>query len=132
MSSIPRLITASFLFLSISILHADPISTNKVEEAYFSKLDDWVKRGGNINDVQNVIVDTCAKLVMATVDLSEMTALSTTQREEFHFRVDVCTKMTVNRVHPQPEFDKKITLKIICGDSDVILFKKLCHISGFQ
>jgi hypothetical protein len=69
---------------------------------------------------------------MLTVSASEKVALSTTQREEFHFRVDVCTKMTVNRVHPQPEFKKKEIVKMLCDESKVILFKKLCSGSGLR
>ena len=63
---------------------------------------------------------------MLTASTTERVALTTTRREDFHFRVDVCTKITVNRVHPQPEFEKKQTTVIICDQSQVALFKKLC------
>jgi hypothetical protein len=71
------------------------------------------------------VVETCGKLVMLTTDTLEKIALATTQREEFHFRVDVCTKMTVNRVYPQPEFEKKEIIVMICDESKVMLFRKL-------
>lgn len=33
-----------------------------------------------------------------------MLRLATVQRDEYGFRVDVCAKITGNRVYPQPEF----------------------------
>ncbi|HEX3037256.1 MAG TPA: hypothetical protein VHT73_19400 [Thermodesulfobacteriota bacterium] len=124
---------AYLLFLMVApSSYAETSSTEKLEEKYFSTLDGWVKRGGQISEVQNTVVETCGKLVMLTVSASEKIALSTTQREEFHFRVDVCTKMTVNRIHPQPEFEKKETIKMICDDSEVVMFKKLCRRSGLR
>jgi hypothetical protein len=106
--------------------------TVQLEDKYLQTLDDWVKRGGPVNEVQNTVVQTCGKLVMLTVSNSERVALSTTQREEFHYRVDVCTKMTVNRIHPQPEFEKKDIIKMICEESKVSLFKNLCKRSGLR
>jgi len=75
--------------------------------------------------VQQTVVETCGKLIMLTASGAEKAALATTRREDFHFRVDVCTKITVNRVHPQPEFEKKETVTIICDRSEIGLFKKL-------
>lgn len=63
---------------------------------------------------------------MLTASGAEKVTLATTRREDFDFRVDVCTKITVNRVHPQPELEKKETAVIICDQSKVVLFKKLC------
>jgi hypothetical protein len=108
----------------------DSLTAQKLEEQYLSALDGWVSSGGNIDDVQNTVVENCGKLVMVTVDGKEKAALSTTDRDEFHFRVDVCTKMTVNRVHPQPEFNKPDTIKVICKESSVVIFQKLCSRSG--
>jgi len=85
-----------------------------------------------MNEVQDTVVQTCGKLVMLTVSNSEKVALSTTQREEFHYRVDVCTKMTINRVHPQPEFEKKEIIRVICDEIKVNLFKKLCKRYGLR
>jgi hypothetical protein len=97
----------------------------KLEAKYIATLDDWVKRGGPVTEVQKTVVETCGKLVMLTAGTLEKTALATTQREEFHFRVDVCTKMTVNRVYPQSEFEKKEIVVMICDESKVMLFRKL-------
>ena len=106
---------------------------HKVESNYFSTLDGWVSRGGPVNEVQGTVAETCGKLVMATAGGAEKLLLSTTQREEFHFRVDVCVKMTINRVHPQPEFKKKKIVTMICDESkEVPLFGKLCKRSGLR
>lgn len=107
-------------------------ANEKVVEEYFSTLDGWVKEGGPVREVQDTVVETCGKLVIATVGGSEVVSLATTQKEEFHFRVDVCTKMTVNRVHPQPEFEKKELVEMICDDSKIVVFKKLCRRSGLR
>ncbi|MGH7792807.1 MAG: hypothetical protein ACREOB_10895, partial [Thermodesulfobacteriota bacterium] len=104
----------------------------KLEAKYFATLDGWVNRHGPVKEVQETVVVTCGKLVMLTVSNSEKIALSTTQKDEFDFRVDACTKMTVNRVHPQPEFENKEIVRMICDDSKVDLFKKLCKHSGLR
>lgn len=115
-----------------TLTYAEKSATEQLEEKYFLTLDGWVKKGGPINELQDTVVKTCGKLVMLTASTSEKVALSTTQRDEFHHRVDVCTKMTVNRVHPQPEFEKKEIVKMICDESKEDLFKKLCRRYGFR
>ena len=107
-------------------------TSNLLEEQYFGTLDSWVTRGGPMDELQGTLVETCGKLVMITVGTSEKAAFSTTQREEFHFRVDVCTKMTVNRVYPQPEFEKEDVVATICDKSEVTLFSKLCRRNGLR
>ncbi len=104
----------------------------KLEQRYFGTLDAWVARGGPVDEVQQTVVETCGKLVMLTASAAEKAALATTRREDFHFRVDVCMKITVNRVHPQPEFEKKETVTIICDRIEVGLFKKLCKWSNLR
>jgi hypothetical protein len=103
-----------------------------VEEEYFRTLNSWVGRGGPIDEVQGTVVATCGKLVMLNATPSERVRLSTTDRDEFHFRVDVCTKMTVNRVHAQPEFQKKELVSRICDQRGVEVFTKLCTRSGLR
>ena len=107
-------------------------ATERVIEKYFSTFDGWVKGGGQVGEVQNTVVETCGQLVLATVSASEKVSLSTIQREEFHFRVDVCTKMTINRVHPQPEFEDLELVKSICDESKKVVFRKLCRRSGLR
>ena len=103
----------------------DVLSAQELEEQYLSALDNWVSDGGNINTIQSIVVGYCGKLVMITVDSEERVALSTTDRDEFYFRVDVCTKLTVNRVYPQPEFEKLETIKTICDKNSAAIFQKL-------
>ena len=131
MKNIAVILLLSAVLVS-SVAQSKESATQKVEATYFSILDGWVKRGGPINELQETVVQTCGKLVMLTVNATEKLALTTTQREEFHFRVDVCTKMTVNRVYPQPEFEKKDVVSMICDDSQVSLYRKLCKRSGLR
>jgi hypothetical protein len=123
-------------FLILGVLttgaYAEKSATEQLEERYFRTLDGWVKRGGPVNEIQDTIVKTCGKLVMVTASHAEKASLSTTKRDEFHHRVDVCTKMTVNRVYAQPEFEKKEIIMMICDESKVSLFKELCKRYGFR
>lgn len=104
----------------------------KLEQRYFDTLDAWVARGGPMDEVQQTVVQTCGKLVMLMASAAEKMALATARREDFHFRVAVCTKITVNRVHPQPEFEKRETVAIICDRSEIDLFKTLCKWSKLR
>lgn len=105
---------------------------NALEEKYFRTLDAWVASGAPIDEVQRAVVQTCGKLVMLNATPSERIRLSTTNREEFHFRVDVCLQMTVNRAYPQPAFEKKEMVAMICDRSGVGLFPRLCKRSGLR
>jgi hypothetical protein len=103
------------------------------EEGYFGILDKWVTDGGRFDDVQARVVDTCGKLTVLWMDEAQRGALmreDKTMTEEFHFRVDVCTKMTVNRVHQQPEFQKAGLVSATCGRSGPKYFRRLCDRSG--
>ena len=100
-----------------------------LEDKYFQTLNSWVERRGPIEEVQGTVVATCGELVMLNADPAERARLSTTDREEFHFRVDVCTKMTVNRVYPQPEFENRELVSRICNNA---AFATLCRRSGLR
>lgn len=115
-----------------SMANAEKTLAGKLEDKYFSALDGWVDRGGKADEFQNIVVQTCGKLVMATANASEVVAFTTTQREEFDFRVDVCAKITVNRSHHQSEFDDLKIIQAICDDSKVPLLGKLCRRSGLR
>ena len=132
MNQIRLLLIFLFLGVTVTVAHAEKSATEQLEEKYFQTLDGWVKRGGPMNELQDTVVKTCGKLVMLTASNSEKVSLSTTQKDEFHHRVDVCTKMTVNRVHPQPEFEKKEIIRTFCDESKENLFKKLCKRYGFR
>jgi hypothetical protein len=106
-------------------------TTEKLEDRYFQTLDDWVARGGVVSEVQQAVVEPCGKLVLLTARAGEKVALTTTRRSEFHFRVDVCTKITVNRLYPQPQFKRVEVVNAVC-DGDVGLFARLCKRSGLR
>jgi hypothetical protein len=55
-------------------------------------------------------------------------------RDELDFRVDVCTKMTANRVYKQPEFEKPEIVKMICWDTNRYhrVFVRLCEHDGLR
>lgn len=120
---------SAFLFIGVPVLAR---AEDKLEAEYYRRLDDWVTRGGPIPEVQDTVVQTCGKLVMWTASVAEKLAFTTTRRDDFDFRVDVCVKMTVNRVHPQPEFEKPHLVKMICDESNVRLFVALCERSGLR
>lgn len=127
------LIFIALLFaVNSSIASTEKTLRDKLEDKYFSALDGWVVRGGKVNEFQNIVVQTCEKLVMATANASEVITFTTTQEEEFDFRVNVCAKTTVNRVHHQSEYDDPKLIGAICDDSKVILYKKLCKRSGLR
>ena len=125
---------AVFLLATFNSSRADAEKTltDKLEDKYFSVLDGWVDRGGKVNEYQDIVVQTCGKLVMVTANASEKVAFTTTQREEFNFRVNVCAKTTVHRTHHQSEFDDPKLIRTICDDSNVQLLRKLSTRSGLR
>ena len=70
---------------------------------------------------------TCGKLVMLTASAAERTTLATSNREEFDFRVDVCVKSTVHRVHAQPEFSNPKIVAALCKPDTLPLYSQLCR-----
>ena len=106
-------------------------ATDKIEEQSLKTLDDWVARGGPTDQIQKTVVETCGKLVMQTASATEIVGFLGSQRQEFDFRVDVCAKMTINRVYKQPEFQKPELVKMTC-ESPIRLFPLLCKRSGLK
>jgi hypothetical protein len=106
--------------------------SDKLQEHYFKTLDDWVTQGGSLDNVQKTVAGTCGKLVMWAASAREKVGFMASQRAEFDFRVDVCVKMTVNRVYKQPEFEKPQLVQSICDKSGVTLFTMLCKRSGLR
>lgn len=130
--------TIVFIFIALlfavnsSMASTERTLTEKLEEKYLSALDGWVVRGGKVNELQDIVMQTCEKLVMATANASEAITFTTTRGEEFDFRVNVCAKTTVNRVHHQPEFDDPKLIQMICDEGNVALLRKLCKRSGLR
>lgn len=124
-----------FIMLSVGCNNQNPTgesNSKQVTDQYFLTLDKWVESGGPTNEIQNTVVNTCGKLVMITSSNMERVSLSTTQRDEFNGRVDVCVKITVNRVYPQDDFKNKEIVEMICDKSDVSLFKNMCKRYGLR
>lgn len=116
------------LALSVGLVAAMiflPVLAEKLEKRYFDRLDSWVSRGGPKEEAQTQVVETCGKLVMLDATAWQKITFTTTEREEFHFRVDVCLKVAANRVYPQPPLQKPEMVKMICN-SPIVLFRKLC------
>ena len=127
------LIFIALLFaVNSSIASTEKTLRDKLEDKYFSALDGWVVRGGKVNEFQNIVVQSCEKLVMATANASEAITFTTTQGEEFDFRVNVCAKTTANRVHQQSEFDDPKLIRTICDDGNLALLKKFCKRSSLR
>ena len=82
--------------------------------------------------LEKEVVEPCGKLVMVTASAIENATFLTTNREEFDFRVDVCVKMAVNRIYPQPEFESPEIVGMICDDHSVPLFEGLCLFHGIR
>jgi hypothetical protein len=132
---ISRTITALVLVaagLTDPSANASQTLSDKLEDQYFATLNGWVKRGGKVSEYPNAVVETCQKLVMASASASEAIALTTVKKEHFDYRVNVCSKTTVHRVYPQPEFSDPAIVQKICDDHDVTLLKKLCRHSGLR
>jgi hypothetical protein len=114
----------------------------KLEEKYFADLDAWVARGPVLRPGDpggeaafkarvQPMVETCGKLVLLTATPRQQTEFLSTDRAEFDFRVDVCSKMTINRLHAQPEFQKPELVQQICN-STIPVFRELCVRSGLR
>ena len=96
------------------------------------RLDAWVAKP-DPKAVQTV-VENCGQLVMAQAGWFERIQLMTYLRDELDFRVDVCTKITANRVSKQPEFDNPEIVKMICWDPHPYhrVFVRLCEHAGLR
>ena len=128
-----KVVVSSALLSALLVYGAAALATpDKLEAEYYRRLDDWVARGGPIPEVQDTVVQTCGKLVMWTATATEKLAFTTTRRDDFDFRVDVCVKLTVNRIHPQPEFEKPHLVKMICDESNIKVFVALCERGGLR
>jgi hypothetical protein len=101
----------------------------KLEAVYLERLDSWVEAGGDVNTVQNEVVANCGKLFYMHVDPARIPNLSPKEKEDYDMLIDVCTKITVTRVHPQPEFENPKIVKLICAGMavDHPVISKLCQ-----
>jgi hypothetical protein len=107
---------------------------DRLFDLYTHRLDDWVSSDGKVATIQSAVVENCGKLVLTQAGVFERLQLLTFDRDEFDFRVDICTKMTVNRLYKQPEFDKPEMVSKICDNENAYyeLFRRLCSRSGLR
>jgi hypothetical protein len=101
------------------------------QDFYRRRLDSWVSGGGSASEIQSGVGENCGKLVFASAGVFENIRYITFGREDFDFRVDVCMKMTVNRVYKQPEFENEKIVSTIC-DGGIEFFRQLCRQSGLR
>lgn len=92
---------------------------------YVGRLDKWVASRAPMSSVQSDVVENCGKLTMTQAGFFGYITLSTFNRSELDFRVDVCSKITVNRAYKQPEFENKKIVQLLCDGSQP-LFKRFC------
>jgi len=123
-----------FLFILSSSAYCGDDSSIKqlVIKKYLAQFETWATNGGDLSVLEKEIVEPCGKLVMVTASVIEKATFLTTNREELDFRVDVCVKMAVNRVYPQPEFENPEIIGMICDDHSVPLFEGLCIFHGIE
>ncbi len=115
--------------LVIGFLLITSIFPNFWFNVFSERLDSWVAAGGPVANVQSDVVSVCGRLVVTQGGFFALPLFETISRNDFNFRVDACTKLTVNRVYPQPEFANPQIVKIICQGSDQF-FKRLCARTG--
>ncbi len=84
--------------------------------------------------MQSELVELCGRLVLTQAGSFERLELLTFYRDEFDFRVDVCVKITANRLYKQPEFEKPEMVALICDDTHSYheLFRRLCAHAGLS
>lgn len=99
-------------------------------DLYANRLDAWVRAGGSPATIQSEVIGECGQLVMSQSGALQIIKFLTWRRDDFDYYVDLCAKMTVNRVHPQPEFAKRDLLNAYCGPASEPFFQKLCKRSG--
>lgn len=100
-----------------------------LQKHYFDTLDKWV-RNPEIETIKSQVQATCAKLIFISATPEEAKVFSQDKDpDEWDFRVDFCTKATVNRVHPQPAFENKPLVAKICT-AGVPILREVCRRSN--
>ncbi len=102
-----------------------------MERHLLGQLDTWVAEGGDLSQVANTLAPTCSQLAVLIATEAERDGFLNTNREEYNLRVDVCTKITMHRVHPQPEFGDPRMMSLVC-DRGLPLYQRLCRQGGFR
>ena len=95
-----------------------------------NELDNWVGQGGKIEEVESLVQPACGWLVFLYATPRERKGFPGNLREEWDFRIDVCTKGTIHRIHPQPEFANKEITDRLCAPDKNKLWPVICERAG--
>jgi hypothetical protein len=126
------------LLLAAVVLAGGTLFVSVFRDRFFNvnmeRLDKWVGGGGDASTLNSEVVTDCNNLVLSQAGALERLELLFIFRDELHFRIGVCTKMTVNRVYKQPEFENSKIVNMICDDPKPFheLFHRLCRRSGLR
>jgi len=115
-----------------ALVYSGKTVVDKLESQYYIVLDGWVQRGGQLQEYQKDVLETCEKLVLTSATAWEMMVFATTQREEYEFRTKVCAKTTVHRVHRQSELNDQELVQGICDNIKIPVLEGLCRRSGLR
>jgi hypothetical protein len=123
-------VVASTILITVTLA----VFRDSLFDLYMRRLDSWASIGGDARTVQSELVETCGRLVLTQAGGFERMEFLTFARDEFDFRVDVCVKITANRLYKQPEFEKPEIVMLICDDPRPTheLFRRLCYRSGLR
>ena len=110
----------------------------KAEQGALQTLDAWVakpKPSGSalpeVEEINDIVVPACARLVSLYATASERKAFPKQLREEWDFRVDFCSQGTVHRRWPQPLFENKELRDIACTGEDKLTLL-ICQRAGVR
>lgn len=111
---------------SCALAGANVPSADGMRGQYLSQIDQWVAAGGPQDRYRLDVVTMCQKLMYlrATGAAGE--------EKELDRRVEACTRLTLHRLSPQPEFARAQTRRAICRDLARVepVFVKLCRDAG--
>jgi hypothetical protein len=97
----------------------------QLKALYLDRLEKWIANP-NPTTAQEQVVRTCGMLTIISAPLDTASNfLKGDEREEFDARVDACSKLTVHRAWPQPEFSKPKTIDLVCNRWTPLL-RELC------
>jgi hypothetical protein len=126
-------IGAGFIFVILALFSiVMAIIRDGLFDIGMEHLDSWVANGANLKTLQSQVVEPCGNIIITQAGWFERLELMTIYRSEFDIRVAVCTKMTVNRRYPQPEFKNAKLEYLICDDPNPYheVLRHLCQRSG--
>lgn len=103
----------------------------ELEESYFKKFDAWVAAGGKVETIEAEVGQTCGKLIFMNSSPTEYARYTADKREDFDMYMDMCIKITVNRVHKQDFSANQKMVDAACKYSLPII-AKVCDRAGLK